>query len=77
MTRSHQSPAATCTYALRLGDGRYVADPGGVAITASIDEAHLWLWPAAEDEEARAERVAAVSKRYPWIYRATAARSRQ
>ncbi len=76
MTRSHQPPAATCTYALRLPDGRYVADPSGAVATLSLDGAFVWLWPATEDDAARQERVAAVAKRWPWIGRATAVRSR-
>lgn len=78
MTRpaSHLPPAATCTYALRLADGRYVADPAGVAATVSLDHAHLWLWPLVETDEARAEGVTAVAKRYPWIGQPVAVRAR-
>ncbi len=76
MTRSHLPPTATCTYALRMGDGRYVTDLTSEAGSYSIDNAHLWLWPIGETEEARAERVAAVAKRYPWIGRPVAVRAR-
>lgn len=75
MTRpTDRTPAATCTYALQLYDGRYVSDPAG-AVSTSLGEAHLWLWPL-EDDATRTERVAAICKRYPWIGRATAVRSR-
>lgn len=78
MTRpaSHLPPAATCTYALRLADGRYVVDPAGVAVSDSIDHAHLWLWPAGDTAEERAERVAAIVKRHPWIGVPTAVRAK-
>jgi hypothetical protein len=78
MTRpaSHLPPAATCTFVLRLADGRYVSDPAGAAASCSIDNAYLWLWPLIETEEARDERVAAIAKRYPWIGAPTAVRSK-
>lgn len=76
MTRSAHPPAATCTYALRMLDGRLVADLDGKQATYDLGSAYLWLWPAAESDEARAERVAAVVERYPWIGHAVAVRSR-
>lgn len=78
MTRpaSHLPTAATCTYALQLADGRYIVDLAGIASSSSIDHAYLWLWPLIETAEARAERVAAVAKRYPWIGVPMAVRSR-
>lgn len=72
---ARQPLAATCTFVLQLADGRYVVDPVG-AVSESIDEAHVWLWPLAESNEARQERVAAICKRHPWIRQATAVRSR-
>jgi len=68
--------AATCTFALRMGDGRYVVDPNTTLSSYSIDNAHLWLWPLVESDEARAERIAQVVERYPGIGRAVAVRAR-
>lgn len=78
MTRpaSHLPPSATCTYALRLIDGRYVTDLAGIAGSYSIDNAYVWLWPIGDTDEDRAERVAAIMKRHPWIGGAVAVRSR-
>lgn len=71
-----RQPAATCTFALRLSDGRYVTDMAGVSASYSIDNAHLWLWPIAESDEERAARISVIVKRYPWLGRATAVRAR-
>lgn len=78
MTRpaSHLPPAATCTYVLRLADGRYVTDLADVASSSSIDSAHLWLWPVGDTAEDRAERVAAIAKLHPWIGMPVAGRAR-
>lgn len=72
MTHQH---TATCTFALRMLDGRYVSDPAGVTGSYSLDSAYLWLWPT-ESDEARAERIAAVVKRYPWMGKVTVVRAR-
>lgn len=60
-------PPGACTYALRLADGRLVADP--ILKTASYDmlAAHLWIWPSEETPEVRARQLAEVGKRYPWL----------
>lgn len=77
MTRhTAHPPAATCTYALRMLDGRLVADPDGKQATYDLGSAYLWLWPAAESDEARAVRVGKVVERYPWIGQAVAMRAR-
>ena len=68
--------AATCTYALRMFDGRPVVDPDGKQTTYDLGSAYLWLWPAAESDEARSAHVAAVIERYPWIGQAVAVRSK-
>lgn len=77
MTRPASTPlAATCTFALRLGDGRYVTDPAGKLASYDLALAHLWLWPSTDGDEARAARIAAVVRRYPWMGMPTAVRAR-
>lgn len=76
MTRDHRPIAATCSFALRLPNGQFVADPDTKAITYSIDAAHLWLWSLDEGEAARADRVARIAQRYPWIGQAIPRRAR-
>lgn len=76
MILDHRPVAATCSFALRMPNGQFVADPDTRAITYSIDVAHLWLWPIDESEAARAERVEGVARRYPWIGQATPRRAR-
>jgi len=76
ITTDHRPLAATCTFALRMADGRFVTDPGIPGGSHSIENAHLWLWPLGESDEARAARIAAIVKRHPWICRATAVRAR-
>lgn len=76
MTRDTFPLAATCSFALRLPNGQFVADADTKAITYSIDVAHLWLWPLDESEAVRAERVELVARRYPWIEQATPRRAR-
>lgn len=69
--------SATVTFALRMTDGRFIAEPKhGQLGTYSLEFAQLWVWPVAESDDARAARIAAVCKIHPWAGPLTATRAR-
>lgn len=75
MSTANHKTSATCTYALRLSDGRFVTDPAGAA-SYSLEMAYLWLWPVDDTDEVRADRISKVITRHPWMMRVVAVRAR-
>lgn len=71
--------AAICTFALQFPNGEFIIDPSNwMRTTKNLSDAHIWLWPLDESDEARAARIVAVKKRmkYPPDGKISAVRAR-